>query len=298
MISVLIPVYNHNIVALVKELHQQLMSSGKTFEIIAMDDFSESQIIIENSEIDSLSHTHLHKSSKNYGRVQTRQRLSDKANYEWLLFLDADVMPESPNFIQNYINLIVKDHDAIYGGFSYLKNAPEADRVLRWEYGRNQEEVDAKIRNTKPYKIVISANFLIKKSVFNSINSKITTHGYGYDNYFGALLKQNRIDVFHINNPVQHLGIEPSAVFLHKTEEAVDTLLKLYQDDKMKDHENGLLSFFITLKKYRLHHVFSYIYKAFDAKMRKNLLDKKPSIPLLQLYRLSYMCYKSNLNRK
>lgn len=298
MISVLIPVYNYNIVALVKALHQQLTTSNLAFEIIAWDDFSNSLFNIENSEINQLSHTHLEMSSKNHGRTQTRQLLSNKAKYDWLLFLDADVMPETPQYIQKYVNLIAKDFDAIYGGFSYSPTPPEADRVLRWKYGRNHEEIDAKTRNKKPYKIVISANFMIRKSIFNLINSNISHSGYGYDNYFGALLKQHKINVFHIDNPVRHLGIESSAIFLHKKEEAADTLLKLYQNDQIKEHENDLLSFFIRLKNYRLHYLFSHLYDRFGSQMQINLLSENPSIPLMQLYRLSYMCYKFNLNTR
>lgn len=298
MISVLIPVYNYTIVALVKNLHQQLISSKLVFEIIALDDFSKSQFVIENSEINNLSYTHLENSSKNHGRTQTRQLLSKKAKYEWLLFLDADVMPENSEYIQNYVNLMPKNFDAVYGGFSYAPTPPEPDRMLRWKYGRNHEEVDAKIRNDKPYKIVISANFMIKKSVFNLINSNISDSGYGYDNYFGALLKQHKITVFHINNPVRHLGIESSAIFLRKKEDAADILLKLLQNDQIKEHDNDLLSFFIRLKTFRLHYLFSYLYDAFGSAMRKNLLSKNPSISLMQLYRISYMCYKFNLNRK
>lgn len=298
MISVLIPVYNYTIVTLVKDLHQQLLSSKLAFEIIALDDFSKSQFVIENSEINNLSHTYLEKSSKNHGRTQTRQLLSHKAKYEWLLFLDADVMPENSEYIQNYVNLIPKNFDAVYGGFSYAPTPPEPYCMLRWKYGRNHEEVDAKIRNDKTYKIVISANFMIKKSIFNLINSNISDSGYGYDNYFGALLKQHKITVFHINNPVRHLGIESSAIFLRKKEDAADTLLKLHQNDQIKEHDNDLLCFFIRLKTFRLLYLFSYLYDAFGSAMRKNLLSKNPSISLMQLYRISYMCYKFNLNIK
>lgn len=292
MVSIVIPVYNYNIVALVKELHTQLIASKITFEIIAMDDFSRNQFIVENSEIDALSYTSFKKSTKNHGRTEIRQLLSLKARYKWLLFLDADVMPKNSNYIQNYINLIPKNYDAIYGGFSYKPEAPKPDNVLRWKYGRSKEEVDASIRNKTPYKIVISANFMIKKSVFERINSNFSDNCYGYDNYFGALLKQQKANIFHINNEVYHLGIEPNDQFLKKTEEASDTLLKLYQNNKIKVHDNGLLALFIKLKKYRFYYFLSYFYGTFHTQMQKNLLNRKPSILVFQLYKTSYMCYK------
>lgn len=297
MVSIVIPVYNYNIVALVKELHSQLIASKIIFEIIAMDDFSRNQFIVENSEIDALSYTSLEKSTKNHGRTKIRQLLSIKARYEWLLFLDADVMPKNSNYIQNYINLIPENYDAIYGGFSYKPEAPKPDNVLRWKYGRNKEEVDASIRNKNPYKIVISANFIIKKNIFEHINSNLTDNCYGYDNYFGALLKQYKANIFHINNEVYHLGIEPNYQFLKKTEEATDTLLKLYQNNKIKVHDNTLLTMFISIRKYRLSNFLGYFYRTFHGQMQKKILNQNPSIQVLQLYKISYMCYKFNLIR-
>jgi len=44
MLSVLIPVYNCSITALIKDLHQQLMSSNIEFEIICLDDASNNTI--------------------------------------------------------------------------------------------------------------------------------------------------------------------------------------------------------------------------------------------------------------
>jgi hypothetical protein len=295
MVSVLIPVYNYNIVALVKELHTQLIASKITFEIIAMDDFSRNQFLVENSEIDALSFTRLEKSTQNQGRTEVRQLLSIKARYDWLLFLDADVMPKNSNYIQSYLNLIPKNYDAIYGGFSYKPEAPRADKILRWKYGRSKEQIDCRIRNKTPYKIVISANFMIKKSVFELLNSNFSDNCYGYDNYFGALLKQRETTIFHINNEVYHLGIEPNDQFLKKTEEATDTLLKLYQNNKIKEHENSLLTVFISLEKYYFYYLLSYLYELFHTPMQKNLLSRKPSILVLQLYKISYMCFKFKL---
>ncbi|HBY66340.1 MAG TPA: hypothetical protein DEG69_00350, partial [Flavobacteriaceae bacterium] len=34
----------------------------------------------------------------------TRNRLAEKANYNWLLFLDADVIPKYKDFIERFIS--------------------------------------------------------------------------------------------------------------------------------------------------------------------------------------------------
>ncbi len=291
MISVLIPLYNYNVVALVTHIHTQLQLSQVPFEIICLDDAS-SEIVVENDKISNLDFTKLLKSNKNLGRTKARQYLSEKATYEWLLFLDADVMPKSDAFIRNYLKHIGSDYEAIYGGFTYHEEAPDAEYMLRWTYGKTHEQVSAKSRNKKPYKVIISANFMIKKPVFKAINSQIKQKGYGFDNFFAALLKMKQINVFHIDNEVYHLGIETSKVYLNKKEKAAETLLSLHNAHKIESHQNDLLHLFIKLKRYRLHHVFSTFYKLFKNPLQRNLLSNHPSMKVLQLYRISYMCYK------
>ena len=292
MISVLIPVYNYSIIPLVEELHKQLEASKTIYEIIVWDDASTETFYLQNKIINHVPNIHHFRSDSNLGSIKTRQLLYEKSLFNWLLYVDADVIPKSPNFIQNYLDLIPKDYDAVYGGCSYGKEAPKNEMLLRWKYGRSKEEVDAKIRNQKPYKNVFSSNFMIKRSVFSLINSKIEDTGYGFDNYFGALLKANEINVFHINNEVYHLGIESSEYFLSKTKQAVDNLLKLHLEGKMKIHDNSLLHLFTTLKASKLCGLFSKIYKNSHKKMESNLMGENPSIARLQLYKISYMCFR------
>jgi len=292
MISVLIPLYNYNVVALVTHIHTQLQLSQIPFEIICLDDASTSEIVNENDKISNLEFTKLLKSDKNLGRTNARQNLSEKAKYDWLLFLDADVMPKSELYIRNYLKYINSEYEAIYGGFAYHEKAPDSNYILRWKYGKTHEQISAKERNKKPYKVIISANFMIKKSVFNAINSQIEQNGYGFDNFFAALLKMKQIKVFHLDNEVYHLGIETSKAYLNKKEKAAETLLSLHKANKIGNHQNDLLHLFIKLKRYRLHVIFSMFYKIFKKPLQHHLLSSNPSMKILQLYRISYMCYK------
>ncbi|WP_299224823.1 glycosyltransferase family 2 protein [uncultured Psychroserpens sp.] len=292
MLSVLVPVYNYNIVALVTHIHTQLQLNNIVFEIICFDDGSTTEIVNTNLNISNLDFANYIISKENHGRASARQLLAKKATYSWLLFVDADVMPKSELYIHNYLQHIDHGYEAIYGGFAYEKKPPKLEHKLRWSYGKRYEQILAKHRNKKPYKVIISANFMIKKSVFLNINSQIEQKGYGFDNFFGALLKANSIKVLHIDNEVYHLGIETSSTYLQKTEKAVDTLLSLHKANRIKTHQNSLLNLFIVLKQYKLHYLFSSVYKQFKGTITTNLLSKQPKIKLLQLYKISYMCYK------
>jgi glycosyltransferase involved in cell wall biosynthesis len=296
MISVLIPVYNYNVVALVKSIHKQLAATSINFEIKCLDDCS-TVYISENSTVSNLHNTTFETSTTNKGRNATRQQLAETALYDWLLFLDADVLPKSEQFIQNYLAYATSNFDAIYGGFAYYEELPKSNYTLRWKYGKIKEQVSAVIRNKTPYKVIISANFMVKKEVFLKINSKINAKGYGYDNYFGAMLKSNHINVLHIDNEVYHLGIDDSSTYLRKKELAAETLVTLSNSGFISQHDNDLLKLFEQLKYFKLHYVLNLMHHCFASRMKKNLISKKPSIPLLQLYRITYMCYFELKNR-
>jgi len=290
MISVLIPVYNYNIIPLVEAIHEQFMASSTIFEILCIDDASDKNFSKENTIVGKLNFVSYIISDENEGRIKTRQLLAGKAKYNWLLFLDADVLPRNKKFISNYLNILQQNYEVIFGGFTYQLNPPENEFMLRWKYGRSQEEVSAQDRNKKPYKAVASANFLIRAEVFKNILSNITKKGYGLDNYIGALLKEEKVQVLHINNEVYHLGIEKSKDYLAKIEQAINNLLELVKDKNKIEHDNSLLNLFMIFKRLKLNYIFAFIYRAFKEIMKNNLLSSNPSIKLLQLYKVSYMC--------
>ncbi len=296
MISVLIPTYNYHIVKLVNSVHEQLEACDIDFEIIGYEDGSTNEFIEANTAINHLPHTQLLVSKENVGRIKARQALCDQAQYEWLLFLDADVFPSTKNFITNYKDQLASSNDALFGGICYHKDKPQQEYMLRWKYGIQNEEAHALERNRKPYKLVVSANMLIRKNVFNSINSLISYTEYGMDNFFGSKLKELHTHILHIDNPVFHLGLENNNQYLKKKEAAASTLLYLLKHNLITVSDNNLLELFLRLKKWKLNYLVAYTFKMFRENLKKNLLGKDPSIKLLQYYRIGYICY-IDLNR-
>ncbi len=291
MLSVLIPVFNYDVNNLISVIHDQLTAAGLPYEILVLDDYSDQQYINSNKGINNLNNTEFILSNKNNGRLLTRMLLSERAKFDWLLFLDADTIPKSANFIQSYINAIDDDTEAVFGGFDYYKTPPDRKSLLRWRYGIKHEVSPAARRNRKPYKLIISANFLIRKSVWKNLNMQLSISQYGYDSYFGSKLKSEMVKVRHIDNEVYHLGIEQNSKYLEKKEQAAESLLFFYENGLLKEHQHSMLSLFIMLKKFQLHHVLSISYSLFRQMMRSNLTGENPSISLLQLYRISYLCY-------
>ncbi|HEX8017692.1 MAG TPA: glycosyltransferase, partial [Flavobacterium sp.] len=169
MLSILIPTYNYNVYNLVLELHKQCMELGITFEIIVIDDGSNTSIL-ENEKINTLQYSRYEMLHSNIGRSKIRNLLAQKGNYQWLLFLDADVFPKNKNFISAYIQCINNEEKTVNGGLLYPEKKPERNKLFRWIYGKKREALPPEKRKKNPYLSFLTLNFLINKSVFEKVS--------------------------------------------------------------------------------------------------------------------------------
>lgn len=288
MISVLIPTYNYNVFPLVSILFEQLEKSTVSFEIICLDDGSE-KFHSENQQTNFLNNCSYSILEKNIGRSAIRNLLAKKAKYENLLFLDADVIPVSENFISTYLSHINSEEKAIYGGIRYQEEKPEKNQVLRWVYGNSREALSVEKRNENNYLSFLTLNFLISKSVFEKVkfNENIPNLRHE-DTLFSFDLKQAQIEVIHIENPIIHNGLESSLVFLKKSEESLQGLDYLIENKLLSSEYVRLSEKFKKFKKYNLEGLYLFFYKTFKKSFLKNLLGKNPSMFVFDLYRLGY----------
>ena len=290
MLSILIPTYHYNAFPLASNVVSQAEKEQIPFELLCIDDGSNSDLNSENHKINDLKNSAFISLKENVGRSSVRRILAEKAQFDWLLFLDADVIPKSNDFLKNYIQLVNGDFEAIFGGFAYSNNYESSGKELRITFGKNREEVPASTRNKTPYKVIISANFLIKKNIYTEVLQINQDNLYGMDYLFGALLKKHRIKIKHIDNEVYHLGIDSNDLFLEKTKKAVETLAYLVQTNKMTEHQNSLLKKYTLLKSFHLDTLFGKLTDVVSPRMEKNLKSSNPNLFLFDLYRLGYLC--------
>lgn len=292
MLSILIPTFNYDVTALVTEVHKQSIASKIEFEILVYDDASTDLESVKcNASINNLKNTSYTILELNIGRSAIRNKLAKNAQYDWLLFLDADVMPSSSDFIENYIKLKNSKHEAVFGGFIYSKKNENYSSNLRWAYGKKYEQVDAKKRNKTPYHITVSANVLIKRSVFQSLELE-EINRYGMDNLFGAKLRAKNCSIIHIQNPVFHCGLEDNETYLKKTNEGIDTLVYFFKKGKLKSSDNKLLALYLRLKAMKINQLISILGSVLNPIIKVNLLGSKPNTSLFQMYKLFCICKK------
>ena len=287
MISILIPCYNYNAYDLVSKLEKECLTLGIIFEIICIDDASFSPLNELNQKINILTNCKFFESKKNIGRSENRQLLSQKAQYKWLLYLDVDVKPLNEDFIKVYLNEIKKGFEVVFGGFNYKKIE---SNNLRYLFGKSREDIPSIIRNKKPYKYIISSNFLVKKVIFDRINRNININGYGMDYFFGALLKENSISIKHIDNEVTHYGLDDNSKFLIKTNEALKNLHYLNKNKLITKNDITILKYYRLLDFLGLKRIISKLFNMFSKYIESNLKGSDPSLFVFDLYRLSYLC--------
>ncbi|MDT0295339.1 glycosyltransferase family 2 protein [Mesonia ostreae] len=291
MISVLIPTYNYDIFPLVQKVHQLLSAEKIDFEILCLDDCSPLISIREkNEEINSLENASYQILKVNIGRSRIRNLLADTAKFDWLLFLDADVMPIKDDFIKNYLKFISEDHDIIYGGIKYTPKKPDSSQLLRWHYGNLREARNTEKRSRKPYVSFLTLNFLIRKSVFEKVkfNEDIPNLRHE-DTLFSYQLREAKVPILHIENPVYHLGIESSKEFLKKSIDSLEAALYFKKHELIDPSYIKILSFHKKLKKAKLDRGIAYFSKSTLRRIERNLLGSKPSLRLFDLYRLYHL---------
>lgn len=294
MLSVLIPVYNFDVYDLVRTLSDQASKINVPFEIIITDDASTENFRSKNRAIKSLEGVIYLEENKNLGRSKIRNKLADIAKYDHLIYLDCDSQIGNADFLNNYIQHLDKE-GVIYGGREYVHEIPSDCRYkLHWLHGVYREEIPVKVRASEPNKSFMTNNFMISRKAINKVqfNEKIT--GYGHeDTLFGYDLAKNDIAIQHIDNPVIHLGLEPSEEFLRKTREGIKNLkriMKINGNEKRLVHDITLLAYYKKLTSFGLDGIFRYVYYKFELRLRRNLMSENPNLVVFDLYKLGYLC--------
>lgn len=215
-LSILIPTYNWDLTPLVEALRREIETAGlqDEVELKSFDDCSTDATLREkNRRLFTSSQKaweEYREMPHNQGRAKICNALAAAATGEWLLILDADVLPDSPRFLRNYFEEIDRDRaDAICGGTGYSQRTmtgPQYDFYIHLVTTAGQS--DAVKRNKVPWKIVLTSNMLVKREVFQRLpfDSRFVTYGYE-DQEWGIRVK-NAFRLLHVDNTVSHLGLQ------------------------------------------------------------------------------------------
>ena len=288
MLSILIPTYNYNAFLLVNEIQKQAKEAGIEFEILVLDDGSQ-KLETENNKINELDFCSFEILKENIGRSAIRNLLAKKASFDNLLYLDSDTIPVANDFISNYLIHLNEEEKIIYGGIQYQKQKPKKSQLLRWKYGHSREALCVKNREENPYLRFLTLNFMIKKSVFEKVNFNETIPNLRHeDTLFSYQLKQAKIPIIHIENPVFHLGLDDFEMAIKKENESIIALKFLIENNHIPKNYIGLSCLFYSIQKMKLVFIAAFFFRITKPFLLKNLASKNPSLFAFDIYRLGY----------
>jgi len=303
MISILIPVNDYDIVALVHSMKDGMEKVPEYVELLIGDDGSSPDFRNKYLQLEG-GGVRVIVSEKNIGRAAIRNRLALEAKGDHLLFIDADTMIKgtAEAYLLNWLPMI-NTARVICGGTLYSEAAPgDPDKILRWKYGREREQHTAAERNKHPHSGFTTFNVLIEKSVFAKLRFNEELKQYGHeDTLLGYQLKKAGIAVLHINNPLIHEGIESNREFINKTKLGIENLSHLYDivtDKRAFSSAVWMLRVYNRLYDLRLTRILAGIYIHYRDRMEISLDSANASLLLFGFYKICLFCTFREIHKR
>ena len=235
-LSILIPVYNWDVKPLLRTLHSQCLQipEGVQIEIIVRDDGSDEKYV-NSSMSEQLPLVRYEESRVNRGRAATRNALLQQARGEYILFLDADMLPDQDEFIQMYLEHARNGGEIICGGISYLQNIHESPEYSFYVYkSRKTEALSAALRNTIPWRYLFTSNIMVRRDIVKSVSFDSRFTGYGFEDIEWGVRLGSSYTILHIENTCSHMGVMNKKQVFSKMRDSIQNyalLLSQHQEE-------------------------------------------------------------------
>ncbi|MCQ4161107.1 glycosyltransferase [Roseomonas sp. GC11] len=166
----------------------------------------------------------------NLGRAGARNALARLARGQVVLFLDADSLPDAPDFVARALAAAAEHPGAVVcGGRTGLRlPPPPADARLFHTHSQKREWLPATRRNQDPAGHFLSANFQIDRALFLATPFDDRFRGWGWEDTEWALRIAPRAPLLHIDNSVSHMEFHRDADWLGRLDRSVENYRLLY----------------------------------------------------------------------
>lgn len=219
-LSILVPFFRDNPAQLLTALSAQadaLPKSAGRVEILIYDDGTQDNSV--NANLKALCEAAkapvtLMLASVNKGRSAARNALQHAARAPWVLFLDADMMPERSSFLADYLALIENDAaDIIFGGFKMPQTA-SVQTALHHAFSNTSDCLTAEQRSAKGAQYVCSSNLAVRRDILAAEPFDTDFAGWGWEDSEWAARVAARYRLIHSDTPALHLGLESTETLL------------------------------------------------------------------------------------
>lgn len=223
-LSVLIPFLRQDPSVLLRALDREAESLADAVEIVVLDDGSGDGALAAAVEacVAALAlPARFVRLSANVGRARGRNRLASHARASSFLFLDSDMLPDSPTFLRAYLDLIAAEAPAVaFGGFSLQQTPDEPAHALHRLMALRSDCAPARVRAQQPEKNVFTSNLLVRADVFETEAFDEDFIGWGWEDTEWAMRVARRHAIAHIDNTATHLGLDTAPVIAAKYEQS------------------------------------------------------------------------------
>lgn len=226
-LSVVIPFHRHDPSALLA----RLAHPPKGVEFILLDDGSGSADLLSRA-ITAAEALHTRTSiivcARSKGRAEARNRLIAEALGEYVLFLEADILPDARDFISRWLALIEREHPrAAFGGLSVRQTQATPDTALHHDLFARSDCRSADERKHTPAWSTAAANLLVRRDLLAEIGFDDGFTGWGWEDVDWAIRATERASIVHIDNPATRAGLDDVDTLLRKCAEAGPNFARL-----------------------------------------------------------------------
>jgi glycosyltransferase involved in cell wall biosynthesis len=223
-ISVLIPFLHDDPARLLATLDREAANLARAVEVVLLDDGSQDAALaarIAEAVAQAALPSRLIVLSSNLGRARGRNRLASEARGRWLLFLDSDMLPDSPRFLGAYLELIEQSEPAVaFGGFSLEQTPLRPEHALHRYMALKSDCTPAVRRRLEPEKHVFTSNLLVRRDVFEAEPFDSAFRGWGWEDVEWAMRVAHGHPIVHLDNPATHLGLDRASALIAKYEQS------------------------------------------------------------------------------
>ncbi len=224
VLSVLIPFLKDDPTALLERLDREAHAVRGDAEVVVLDDGTGDAALTGRliAVIDRLNlPTRLITLDANLGRARGRNRLAEAARAEALLFLDSDMRPDRPDFLNQWVAIAREPGTAVaFGGISLLHAPRDAAFAVHRAMAARSDCVPHHERALHPQKYVFTSNLMIRRPVLAAEPFDGGFSGWGWEDVEWALRASRRWDIAHPDNPATHMGLDTVEALAGKYEQS------------------------------------------------------------------------------
>jgi glycosyltransferase involved in cell wall biosynthesis len=212
ILSVLIPFLRDDPTDLLGQLGREAAALSGAVEVVLLDDGTGDAVLTARlkAALGALAlPARLITLSANEGRARGRNRLTVAARGRAWLFLDSDMKPDTPRFLQTWVALMAERDPAVaFGGFSLDQAPTDARFAVHRALSGASECLPASERAKQPEKYVYTSNLLVRRDVFAAEAFDPGFSGWGWEDVEWAMRVSRRFEVVHLDNPATHMGLD------------------------------------------------------------------------------------------